>query len=84
MVCKAIHMDSTRYNEMVAGKVAAAIKQSGRSEASIARDTGIALVSLRRELYYKNNASFKVTHLYLIANLLGIDPADFFPEVVAA
>jgi hypothetical protein len=84
MVCEAIRMESEHLNKVVAANVAAAIRRSGRSEASIARDTGIALTSLRRNLAGLNGASFKVADLALIGALLNEDPADFFTEQVAA
>ena len=77
-------MDRNNLNNIVAANVAAAIKLAGLSEASIARDTGIPLTTLRRKLERLNGASFTVGELALIGVQMNVDPAEFFAETVAA
>jgi hypothetical protein len=78
MVCEANRMDSKHLDSIVARNVSKAITRSGRSEASIARATGIALTSLRRKLAGLNGASFTVGDLALIGAELNEDPSRFF------
>ena len=73
------HLDHT-----VARTITEAITRSGRSEASIARDTGIPLTSLRRKLAGQNNASFTVGDLARIACLFDQNPSQFLTEQVSA
>jgi hypothetical protein len=78
MVCKTPHMETKHLDNTVATNVTAAITRSGRSEASIARGTGIALTSLRRKLAGLNGASFTVGDLARIATELHEDVPTFF------
>ena len=77
-------MESQTLNRIVAANITAAITKANRSEASVARDTGIALTSLRRNLAGLNGASFTVANLAVIADVLDVEVLSFFTPQVSA
>ena len=77
-------MGRNDLDKSVRENLTAAIKNSGRSEASLARETGIALSTLRRKLAGLNRASFTVTDLTTIGAALECDPVDLLTDSVAS
>lgn len=70
-------MDTGKYREEVAARVARLIEDSDMTMVALAEDTGIARTTLIRRL---RTGGFTVPELHEIARVLGRDVHDFFPQ----
>ncbi len=69
-------MASTPNTERVAERVGKAIALSGKPIARVADETGIPRSTLNRKL--RNRTEFNVSDLYLLGDVTGANPEDFF------
>lgn len=73
-------MDNSPAKEL-ADKVAATILRSGRTKASVARESGIPKTTFARKL--DGHVEFTFSELLRIARVLGVSPSLFTPSAFA-